>query len=152
MSDDKVKDALQLMHYGFYSITSCTSDDANIMVANWVMQASFEPRLIALALQKTSYTHGLIENGGSFAVNIFKQEDSEAIMSFTKGRSKNPDKMQEANYNQAPVTGCPVLDGATAYVECNVVKIVETGGDHDLVIGEVVGGDVLQEADTSDIL
>lgn len=152
MSDEQAKSALKMMPYGFYSITSCTSDDANAMVANWVTQASFEPRLIALGLQKTCYTHGLLEKGGSFAVNIFAQEDSEAIMPFTKGRSKNPDKMRDAKYTQAPVTGCPVLDGAAAYVECRVVQIVDVGGDHDIVIGEVVGGDVMKEVDASEAL
>ena len=152
MSDDKVKDALQMMPYGFYSITSCTSDDANAMVANWVMQASFTPRLIALGLQKTCYTHSLLEEGGSFAVNIFSQEDSEAIMPFTKGRSKNPDKMKDASYTQAPLTGCPVLDGAAAYVECRVVQIVDVGGDHDIVVGEVLGGDVIKELESTEVL
>ena len=152
MSDDKVKDALQMMPYGFYSITSCTSDDANAMVANWVTQASFTPRLIALGLQKTCYTHSLLEEGGSFAVNIFSQEDSEAIMPFTKGRSKNPDKMKDASYTQAPLTGCPVLDGAAAYVECRVVQIVDVAGDHDIVVGEVLGGDVIKELESTEVL
>lgn len=152
MSDDKVTDALKMMPYGFYSLTSCTNDDANAMVANWVTQASFSPRLIAVGLQKTCYTHGLLEKGGSFAINIFAQEDSEAIMPFTKGRSKNPDKMKDARYTQAPVTGCPVLDGAAAYVECRVVKIVDVGGDHDIVVGEVVGGDVMKEVEASETL
>ncbi len=152
MSDDKVKDALKMMPYGFYSITSCTTDDANAMVANWVTQASFTPRLIAIGLQKTCYTYGLLKKGGSFAVNIFAQEDSEAIMPYTKGRSRNPDKMKEARYTQAPVTGCPVLDGAAAYVECRVVNIVDVGGDHDIVVGEVVGGDVMKDVSAAETL
>lgn len=152
MSDDKIKDALNLMRYGFYSITSCTDDDVNAMVANWVTQASFEPRLIAMGLQKTCYTHGLIEKGGSFAVNIFKAEDSDALMPFTKGRSKAPDKMEEAQFTRAPETGCPVLEGAAAYVECRVVDLIDVGGDHDILVGEVVGGDVMKEAETEEIL
>jgi flavin reductase (DIM6/NTAB) family NADH-FMN oxidoreductase RutF len=152
MPEDKAKEALRMMPYGFYAITSCSEDDANAMVANWVIQASFEPRLIALALQKSSYTHGLIENGGSFAVNIFREEDSDALMDFTKGRSKTPEKMKEASYTPAPQTGCPVLEGAAAYLECRVVKMVDVGGDHDILVGEVVGGDVMKEAEPADVL
>jgi flavin reductase (DIM6/NTAB) family NADH-FMN oxidoreductase RutF len=48
MSDDKMKDALRMMPYGFYAITSKSGDDVNGMVANWVTQVSFEPRLLAL--------------------------------------------------------------------------------------------------------
>lgn len=142
MSEDLVKAALKMMPYGFYSITSRAGDEVNAMVANWVTQVSFTPRQLALGLQKTCYTHGLIEQGEVFALNIFRKEDSEVIKPFTKGRAKNPDKMQEASYTPAPGTGCPVLEGSAAYVECRLVRIVDTGGDHDIVIGEVIGAGV----------
>lgn len=76
---DLAKDALRRMAYGFYSITSHSGDQANAMVANWVMQVSFELCLIALGLQKTSRSYGLIEQGKVFAVNIFKKDDGEAV-------------------------------------------------------------------------
>ena len=88
MSDDSIKDALRMLPYGFYSITSRSGDEVNAMVANWVVQVSFEPRLVALALQKSSYTHGLVEQGGVFAINIFRKEDQEILMPLCKSRSQ----------------------------------------------------------------
>lgn len=152
MSNDPIKDALNRMPYGFYSITSRHGDEVNAMVANWVMQAAFSPRLVVLGLQKKAYSHQVIEEGGVFAVNIFNKTDQEAMMPFTKGRSKKPEKMAEADYTTAPETGCPVLQGAAAYVECRVMQIVDVGADHDIVIGEVVGGKVLKEGDVDDTL
>jgi flavin reductase (DIM6/NTAB) family NADH-FMN oxidoreductase RutF len=152
MSDNSIKDALRMMPYGFYSITSRHGDEVNVMVANWVCQVSFEPRRVALALQKTSYTHGLVEQGRVFAVNIFLKEDQEIIMPFCKSRAKFANKMEEATFSPAPETGCPILDGAAAYVEFKVVQIVDIGGDHDLVIGEPVGAEVLKEAEAGDVL
>lgn len=152
MSDDPIKDALKRMPYGFYSITSRSDDDVNAMVANWVTQASFSPRLLALGLAKDAYTHQVISDGGVFAVNIFKKEDQEAMMPFTKGRKKKPEKMEEATYEPAPETGCPVLEGAAAYVECKVVDIIDVGGDHDIVVGEVINADVMKEGDETDTL
>lgn len=152
MSDDPIRDALRMMHYGFYSVTSRNGDDVNAMVTNWITQASFEPRLIAFCLQKTSYSHGVIEKGGVFAVNIFRQEDQEAIMPYTKGRAKKPEKMAGAAYTEAPVTGCPILEGAAAYLEVKVVRIVDIGGDHDVVIGEPVGAGVLKQAKPDEVL
>jgi len=152
MSDDSIKEALNRIPYGFYSVTSRNGDDVNAMVANWITQASFTPRLIAMGLQKKSYSHGVISEGGVFAINIFNQEDQDAMMPFTKGRAKNPDKMAEADYTPAPKTGCPILEGAAAYLECKVVKMVDVGGDHDILIGEVIGGDVLKEGDVDDTL
>jgi flavin reductase (DIM6/NTAB) family NADH-FMN oxidoreductase RutF len=152
MSDDPIKDALNMIPYGFYSITSRNGDEVNAMVANWLTQASFEPRLIALGLQKTSYSYGVIEEGGVFAVNIFNKADQEAIKPFTKSRKKNPDKMKDARYTEAPETGCPIIEGAAAYLECKVVQIVDTGGDHNIVVGEVVGAGVNKPGKAADTL
>lgn len=152
MSDDPIRDALRMMPYGFYAITSKSGDDVNAMVANWVTQVSFDPRLIAVGLQKTAYSHGLIESGQVFSVNIFNQADAEKIKPFTKGRSKNPDKMKDANYKPAPETGTPVLDGAAAYLECRVTQLVDTGGDHDILVGEVVGAEVIKPGDAAETL
>jgi flavin reductase (DIM6/NTAB) family NADH-FMN oxidoreductase RutF len=152
MSTDPIKDALHRMVYGFYSITSRNGDEVNAMVANWVMQASFTPRLIVMGLQKKAYSHEVISQGGVFAVNIFNKADQEAMMPFTKGRAKRPDKMQEAVYTAAPETGCPILQGAAAYVECKVVQLLDVGGDHDILVGEVVGGAVLKDGEVTDTL
>ncbi len=152
MSEDAIKDALHLLPYGFYSITSRNGDEVNAMVANWVMQASFTPRLMAVALQKKAYSHSVISEGGVFAVNIFRAEDADAIRPYTKGRAKNPEKMSDADYRPAPETGCPVLAGAAAYVECRVVDLVDVGGDHDILVGEIVGGEVLKESSREETL
>lgn len=152
MSSDPIKDVLQMMPYGFYSITSTDGKDVNAMVANWVGQVSFKPRLICLALQKTSYTHGLIKNGKVFAVNLFLKADSDAIKPFTKGRAKNPSKMEAAEYTTSPETGCPIIAGAAAYLECKVVDFLDVRGDHDLVIGEVVGASVFKPGEPQDML
>lgn len=152
MSSDLIKDALKRMPYGFYGITSTSAGESNAMVANWVVQTSFSPRMLTLALKKGSYTQGLIETGRVFAVNIFLESDFESLRPYTKGRAKNPDKMADAAYKPAPVTGCPVLQGAAAYLECEVAAIHDDGGDHILVVGLVVGGDVLKEGEPSDTL
>lgn len=152
MSDDPIKDVLHRMPYGFYSITSRNGDEVNAMVANWVMQTSFTPRLVALGLAKKAHSHGVISQGQVFTVNVFHKEDQEAMMPFTKARAKRPDKMENATFTPAPETGCPILEGAAAYVECTVKQIVDVGGDHDIVVGEVVGAGVIKEGDVDDTL
>lgn len=152
MSEDPIKTVLNMMPYGFYSITSRNGDEVNAMVANWVTQASFEPRLIALALQKKAYSHGLISEGGVFAVNVFNKADEEAIKPYTKSRAKNPEKMENVQYHEGPETSVPVLDAAAAYLECKVVQVVDVGGDHDIVVGEVVGAGVNKPGEVDETL
>jgi flavin reductase (DIM6/NTAB) family NADH-FMN oxidoreductase RutF len=145
MSDDKIKAVLNRLPYGFYAIGSRGADDVNLMVVNWLMQSAFSPRQVTFALSKTAYTHRLIAEGGVFSVNVFNQEDAEVIKAFTKSREKNPDKVKNAAYSAGPETGCPIVEGAAAYLECRVVSIVDTGADHDLIVGEVVGAGVAKE-------
>jgi flavin reductase (DIM6/NTAB) family NADH-FMN oxidoreductase RutF len=152
MSDDAIKNVLRRMPYGFYAITTKHGEQVNAMVANWITQASFEPRLIVIGLQKTCFSYGLIEKGQVFALNEFLKADADSIKPFTKGRSKNPDKMKDATYTDAPITGCPILENAAAYLECELVAIHETGGDHNLVLGEVVGAGVMKEGNVDDTL
>ena len=152
MSDDPIKDVLRRMPYGFYGITSKHGDDVNAMAANWVTQASFDPRLISLCLQITSYSYQLIEKGRVFAVNLFLKEDVDFLKPFTKSRAKRPEKMSEASFTFGPLTGCPILDECAAYFECKVVKIVETGGDHNIILGEVLAADIIKEGDVDQSL
>lgn len=152
MSTDPIKDALHMIPYGFYSITTRFEDDVNAMVATWFMQVSFEPRMVALAMQKDCYSRDLIGKGNVFAVNIFNKADVELIKPYTKGREKNPAKMEGAKYSLGPETGCPILDGASAYLECNVVAIHDDGGDHDIIVGEVMGAGIVKTGEASDTL
>lgn len=152
MAEDKIKDALKMMPYGFYAFTTKDGDDVNAMVVNWVSQMSYAPRLIAVGIQKSCYSRGLVEAGGVFGLNLFLQADSDAIMGVTSGRTRKPDKMDNADYSAASETGVPVLAGAAAYIECKVTQIVDVGGDHDIVVGEAIHADVMKEGAPPDVL
>ena len=151
MTADPIKEALHRLPYGFYSITSRNGNEVNAMVGNWLTQVSFEPRLLLFALSKIAYTHEVVSAGGVFAVNIFNKEDDAVIRQLTKARAKKPDKMAGVAWTPGPATGCPVLEGAAAVIECRVAHLLDTGGDHDLLVGEVVISLILKEgnADTT---
>jgi len=153
MSDDPIKDVLHMMPYGFYSIaTTDGAGEVNLMVANWIMQVSFTPRMVAFGLAKKAYSNGLVKKGRVFVVNIFNKEDTEIIKGFSKSREKNPDKVKNASYALSPTVHCPIVDGAAAYLECEVRAMVDAGGDHDVVIAEVVNAAVMKPGKPEDTL
>ncbi len=147
MTTDPMKEALRRMPYGFYSITSRNGDEVNAMVGNWLTQVSFEPRLVMFSLAQNAYTHDVVSAGGVFAINIFNKDDSDAIKHYTKSHAKNPAKMESAPWMPAPITGCPILEGAAAVIECRMLQMVDIGGDHDLLVGEVVNAVILKPGD-----
>jgi len=152
MEKKYISDALNMIPYGFYAVTSRAGQDRNVMVLNWLTQVSFEPQHIVIGLQNTSSTMGLIKESNKFAVNLFHKEDADVIKNFTKSREKNPQKFEKANYTDGPATGVPVLDEAAAYMECEVVEIMDTGAGHSAVVAKVVGAGVNKEIETTDIL
>lgn len=152
MMSDAARDALHLIPYGFYAITTRRDSDRNVMVANWLTQVSFEPRLIALGLQTDSYSFGLVKATQVFGVNIFRKSDAEVIKQFTKSRAKHPEKIEVMNFTHGEVTGVPMLDEAAATLECRVQQIVDVQGDHAIVVAEVVGAKIARMSRVDDIL
>ncbi len=142
MAEDSIRDALNMIPYGFYAIGSRNGDDVNLMVVNWLTQSSFAPRQVAFGLSQTAVTHGIIAAGKVFSVNILDRGDADLITGLTKSRAKYPDKVRDADTTPGPQTGCPLLSGAAAWLECRVVASVDSGGDHDVIVGEVIGAGV----------
>lgn len=142
MAEDSIRDALNMIPYGFYAVGSRNGDDINLMVVNWLTQSSFSPRQVSFALAKSAVTHGIVAAGQVFSVNILDKADAELITGLTKSRARNPDKVKDADTVPAPQTGCPLLRGAAAWLECRVVGSVDSGGDHDVIVGEIIGAGV----------
>ncbi len=62
---------------------------------------------------------------------------------FFKPTQHNGDTISGEPYRTG-ITGAPILDNATASVECKVAEIIERG-DHHIVIGEVVNANVAKQ-------
>ncbi|MBT3240629.1 MAG: flavin reductase family protein [Chloroflexi bacterium] len=152
MSDKEISNALNMIPYGFYALTSRNGDDRNVMVLNWFSQVSFKPQHVAIGLQKNSYTFGLINQSRKFIVNIFQKDGAKIIKAFSKSREKNPEKFDNVEFTDGPVTRVPVLDGAAAYIECEVIDIVDTNSGHSVVVAVVVGGDVITDGKVEETL
>jgi flavin reductase (DIM6/NTAB) family NADH-FMN oxidoreductase RutF len=109
------------------------------MTANWITQVSFEPKLVAVSVEKEAVTHTLIAESNAFAVNTVDREDRAIVRKFTKP-VEGDDAAHTLNgfpFHDGPSTGAPILDQAIAFIECDVRSTVDVGG-HSLFIGEIV--------------
>ena len=126
------------MPSGLYVIGSRAGDRRNGMTANWVTQISFNPKLVAVSVEKGALTHELIAEGRVFTVNLVDREDRAIVRKFTKPVEVDA---EARTLNGFPYhdgrTGAPVLDQAVAVIECEVRDTVDAGG-HTLFVGEVV--------------
>jgi flavin reductase (DIM6/NTAB) family NADH-FMN oxidoreductase RutF len=128
------------------------------MIADWVMQVSFSPRLILVAFENDSYSKQSILINNIFNINILSKNNLADAKKFLqpkqsskiKGRSDEQqdiviDKLIGIEYSLER-SGLPVLNDCIAYIECNVIdtKLV---GDHTLIIGKVEKGNMLNYDD-----
>ncbi len=103
---------------------------------------SLDPPLVAFLPTKDSSTWAAIRAAGCFCVNIMAQ-DQMATCGVMASRAD--DKFVDVNWRPG-TTGAPVVDGSIAYIEC-IISDVFDGGDHDIVVGRVVGLEILDVKD-----
>ncbi len=144
MDSDLKKTALRMIPYGLYVMTTETEDGrVSAATVNWVTQASFEPPLVVVGVKVDSAGHDLIQESGSFALNILGKGQNGLAFAFFKPAEREGQTISGESFHAGEATGAPILDNTPAYVECKLVDTVEKG-DHSIFIAEVVGAGVSQ--------
>jgi flavin reductase (DIM6/NTAB) family NADH-FMN oxidoreductase RutF len=136
--DDKAKsDLLHKLPYGLYVLTSADGDARGGMLITWVTQASFDPPLLAVAVQNNAHTTGIMKASGSFALNFMADEQRKEAGAFGKKFAKVGDKFGDFPTHAGAATGSPILDDALGHLECRITGWLP-GGDHDVALAEIV--------------
>ncbi len=94
---------------------------------------SMDPPLILVCPSKTVTSWPGIRASGKFCVNILNRDQEAVCMTFA---SKTPNKFDGVSWQAAPGTGSPMLDGAVAWIDCEL-EAEHDGGDHVMVVGRV---------------
>ncbi len=131
------KKVLRLFTYGLYAVTSRHGEQQSAMTANWLGQVSFEPPMVAVAVENDSHSHQVITASQAFAINVYESGQRAQAGSLGRTFAKHPDKVTEPASQPGPATGSPLLELALGWVECRVTGSIPTG-DHTLFIAEVV--------------
>ena len=155
---DSTEQAMHELPYGIYVVGTVEQGEdgeprPNGMIADWVMQVSFTPRLVAVAFENDSSSLRRIRANNAFTVNLLTadQDGLELARRFVqpsdgakiKGRSaeaaaQHHDKLAGVDYSTTEA-GCPLLDDALAWLSCEAQQFVPSG-DHTLVLGRVIEG------------
>ncbi len=136
--DAKVKQkALRLLSNGVYVLTSRSENRYGAATVSWISQASFKPPLIMAAVRRESNVFRCLAESRAAVLHIVGDGQQDIARRFF-----SPTTSGDGTINGEPVTEgkttAPVLPSLPAYIECQVERIVDTNGDHDLVILRVV--------------
>ncbi|MCU0314257.1 MAG: flavin reductase family protein [Solirubrobacteraceae bacterium] len=102
-----------------------------------ITSVSLEPLLLLACLDRGSRTLPALEAAGRFAVSLLREGQDDVARVFASKRPM-PEKFAAALHH--PEDGVPVIDGALAWLTCDVRELLP-GGDHVIAIGAVTALD-----------
>lgn len=126
---------------GVTVVTTCDDGRHVGMTANSFTSVSLDPVLVLVAVDRRARFHDAVLRAGSFAVNVLAAGHEEVSRWFaTRGRPEDHEHIDRWPHRVGDVSGAAVFDGVLAALECETYAVYD-GGDHSLLVGEVVAMD-----------
>ena len=136
MAMNPIEAAFRRLTLGVYVVGVAADGRADAFTAAWVMQASFDPLLLALSINREHASYPLLHAGGGFVVNLLKQGQLDLARAFGTLSGRDRDKLASVRWRPGR-GGAPILEGALGYFDCRLERSMPAG-DHDLVLGRVL--------------
>lgn len=136
---DKRRFRAVLGHFptGVAVITYLAPDGPGGMTASALCSLSLEPLLLLVCFDNAARTLPFVRDLGRFAVNVLAADQRELATLFA---SKLGEREKFVGVAHSVKGGVPVLDGALAWVVCDLCELIP-GGDHTIGIGAVAAMD-----------
>jgi flavin reductase (DIM6/NTAB) family NADH-FMN oxidoreductase RutF len=110
---------------------------SHVMTVSAFTSVSLDPLLVLFCAEKIARFHDAVLEAGIWSVSVL-DEGSEKTARWLATRGRPLDgQLDGISHHSGPVTGAPILDAALAALECRTTAVHE-GGDHSIVVGEVV--------------
>lgn len=123
---------------GVTVLTAGNGDASHGMTANAFTSVSLDPPLVLCCVSRAARMHETILSADSFAVSILGADQLEVAKYFADWqRPSGRAQFDAVHWERGQRTGAPLLAGALAWLECELVKAYD-GGDHSIFLGEVL--------------
>jgi flavin reductase (DIM6/NTAB) family NADH-FMN oxidoreductase RutF len=137
------KNALNLISYGMYIVSSFKDGRLNGQIANTVFQVTAEPPLLAVSLNVQNYTNELIQNSKKFSVSVLSEETPLTIIgTFGFKCGRQVDKFSGIKHEICSSGNPKILEYSLVHFDVEVTQTLELG-THSLFIGRVVESEIL---------
>jgi flavin reductase (DIM6/NTAB) family NADH-FMN oxidoreductase RutF len=123
---------------GIVVVSTSLDGEGHAMTVSAFTSVSLEPLLVLFCAEKVARFHDAVLAAGQWAVSVLDEgAEKTARWLATRGRPL-ASQLDTIPHRPGPLTGAPILDGALAAMECRTTA-VHDGGDHSIVVGEVLG-------------
>jgi flavin reductase (DIM6/NTAB) family NADH-FMN oxidoreductase RutF len=107
-----------------------------------IMQVSYRPLLLALAINPRHASYELLRSGQAFCVSVLDHSQIELARRFGTESDEGAGKLSGIEWRHGK-SGAPILAQALGFLEC-AVRAESAAGDHRLVLGAVIDGALLR--------
>lgn len=121
---------------GLTIVTGTTPIGPVGMTCQAFCSVSLEPPLVLFCARNGSTTGRVINELGAYSVNMLGK-DQQWIAERMATADADGDRFKGVDWQPSGFTGCPVLTGAIAHIDCEL-RDVHTAGDHSVYVGEVI--------------
>jgi 3-hydroxy-9,10-secoandrosta-1,3,5(10)-triene-9,17-dione monooxygenase reductase component len=118
---------------GVAIVTAHGDDGPAGLTTNAVTSLSLDPLLLLVAFDNASRTLPVVRQAGRFAVNVLRAGQEDLARIFASKRVAE-EKFDAVTHTVAH--GVPVLDGALAWIACDLESLTPAG-DHTIGVGRV---------------
>ncbi len=138
------KKTLRMLSNGVYVLTSRSEDRYGAATVSWVTQVSFKPPLIMAAVRTNSNVFKCLAESRIAALHIVGDRQHEIARRFFFPTRANCTTINGEPFAEGR-TAAPILASLPAHVECRIEQIVDSDGDHAMVILRVVEAEFRDE-------
>jgi len=140
---DDIGNSLGKIPSGVGVLTSKNGAEESAMLASWFQQASFDPPMITVAVNKERPIQSLIQASKKFCVSIFHTNQKELFSHFAKGFQPGENPFDGIGFERR-ATECAVISDAMSYLDCELINSVDAG-DHTVYLGRVIDAGTLND-------
>ena len=136
--------ALGKVPSGLFILTAGPVGKQHAALVSWVQQTSFHPPAVSVAIGKERPVNATIRAEKKFALSIIPQGDSTLMKKYARGIPEGADPFEGVT-TQSTSAGQTILSDGLGYLDCRLLDVCNFGGDHELFIGEVTGGEIFRD-------
>jgi flavin reductase (DIM6/NTAB) family NADH-FMN oxidoreductase RutF len=135
--------ALGRIPSGLFVVTCREGDRETGLLASFVQQCAFQPPLVSLAIKQGRALFDWLVPGKLLTINILDDTQTDMIAHFGRGFGLDDSPFEELDVDRPEDAGA-ILRDCLACLHVRVAQRIPTG-DHELILAEVVAGQLLGE-------
>lgn len=142
---DTFKEVVSKFASGVTVVTTADDHGYHGVTVSSFCSVSLDPPLVLVCIDKSIQSHDLITSSPAFAVNVLSREQTFLAEQFS-GQTPLADPKFSRVPHRISVTGLPLIEESTAWIECDVWRSYD-GGDHTIFVGAAQRGELGRQDD-----